>query len=122
MKQRELCTTSMDDFYNLLQEIWFVPKKSRDAFQDDGKTGTMIERDHLVTVRQKIGRGKNNRKKIFQYRVHAMFDKLSKKWWTSLYKNKIWIKYQAPEKDNKDEMVKSNSTQMRENNKTNENS
>ena len=82
----------------------------------------MIERDHLVTVRQKIGRGKNKRKKIFQYRVHAMFDKLSKKWWTSLYKNKIWIKYQAPEKDNKDEMVKSNSTEMRENNKTNENS
>ena len=82
----------------------------------------MIECDCLLTVKQIIGRGKKNREEVFQYPVYYMFDKFSKKWWLSLDKNKIWIKSQAPEKDNKDEMVKSKSTVREKKNKTNENS
>ena len=59
---------------------------------------------------------------MFHYCVHAMFDKFRKKWWPSLYKNKICIKSQSPEKDNKDEMVKSKSTGSKGKNKTTENS
>ena len=73
----------------------------------------MIERDHLVTVNQTIGRGKKKREEVFQYCVHARFDKFSNKWWPSLDK-KIWIKSQAPEKNNKYEMVKSKSTGRKE--------
>ena len=70
----------------------------------------MIERDCLVTIKQTIRRSKKKRVEVFQYRVHTMFDKFSNKWWPSLDKNKIWIKSQAPYKDKKDEMVKSEST------------
>ena len=59
---------------------------------------------------------------MFQYRVHDMLDKFSNKLWSSLDINKICIKYQALDKDNKYEMVKSKSTERKEKNKTNENS
>ena len=60
----------MDASYKSLQERWFSPKhESKDAFQDYGETGIMIERDRLVTVNQTIGRGKKNREKVFQYCV-----------------------------------------------------
>ena len=112
----------MDASYKLLQEIWFSPKhESKDAFQDDGKTGIIIESDQLVTVKQKIGRVKNNTEEVFQYHVHAMFDNISNKWWPSLDK-KIWIKSKDPENDNKYEMMKLKSIGRKEKNKTNENS
>ena len=38
----------------------------------------------MVTLKQTIGRGKKKREEVFQYRVHAMFDKFSNKWWPSL--------------------------------------
>ena len=63
----------------------------------------------MVTVKQKIGRVEKKRGEVFQYHVHAIFDKIINKWWPSLDKNKIWIKYQDLEKDNKDEVVKSES-------------
>ena len=89
----------MDACYKLLRERWFAPNhESKDAFQDDGETGILIDRDRLVSVKQKIGRGKKKREKVSHYRVHAIFDKFSNKWWPSLDKNKIWIKSQAPEK------------------------
>ena len=77
----------MDARYKLLQEIWFAPKhESKDAFQDDGDTGIMIDHDRSVTVNHTIVRGKKKRGGVFQYRVHTMFDKFSKKWWPSLEK------------------------------------
>ena len=60
--------------------------ESKDAFQDDGETGIIIEHDRSVTVKQTIGRGKNKREEVFWYRVHSMFDKFSNKWWPSLDK------------------------------------
>ena len=66
----------------------------------------MIERDRLITVNQTIGRGNKKSEGVFQYCVHAMFDKFSNKWWPSIYQKQCWIKYQAPEKENKDEMLK----------------
>ena len=51
MKERELGTTSMEARSKLLRERWFATKyESKDAFQDDGETGIMIERDRLVTI------------------------------------------------------------------------
>ena len=112
----------MDARYKSLQEIWFAPRnESKYAFQDYVETGIMIERDRLVTVKHKNRRGKKKREEVFKYRVHAMFDDISNKWQPSLDK-KIWIKSQDPEKDNKDEMVKSKLTGRKENNKINENS
>ena len=67
----------------------FAPKhESKDALQDDGETGIIIERDRLIIIKQKIGRDKNKREKLFKYHVHAMFDKFSNKWWPSLGKKK----------------------------------
>ena len=82
----------------------------------------MIERGCLVTVNQTISKGKNKGEEVFQYRVHAMFGKFSNKWWLSLNKIKIWIKSQAPYKDNNGEMVKLKLKGRKENNKTTDNS
>ena len=45
--------------------MFYTKHESKYAFQDDGETGIMIERDCLVTAKQTIGRDNKKREELF---------------------------------------------------------